>query len=101
MTSGSACPPSSPWRPIPSRRWAAKLADGGGQPGRARGAGHPPDGDGYDFCVLHGDRPAVRVDVASGWFSRLVICVPEGADPEVEAARIAALAGITPSAPAS
>jgi hypothetical protein len=58
-------------------------------------------GGGYDFCVLHGDRPAVRVDVASGRFSRLVICVPEGADPEAEAARIAALAGITPSAPAS
>jgi hypothetical protein len=58
-------------------------------------------GDGYDFCVLHRDRPAVQVDVASGRFSRLVICVPEGADPEAEAARIAALAGIAPSAPVS
>jgi hypothetical protein len=58
-------------------------------------------GDGYDFCVLHRDRPAVRVDVASGRFSRLVISVPEGGDPEAEAARIAAAAGITPSAPAS
>ena len=28
--------------------------------------------------------------MASGRFSRLVICVPEGADPETEAARIAA-----------
>ena len=58
-------------------------------------------GDGYDFCVLHRDRPAVRVDLASGRFSRLVIGVPEGVDPEAEAARIAALAGLTPSAPAS
>lgn len=58
-------------------------------------------GDGYDFCILHRNRPAVQVDLASGRFSRLVICVPEGADPEAEAARIAAAAGIAPSAPAS
>ena len=58
-------------------------------------------GSGYDFCILHRDRPAVRVDVASGRFGRFVICVPEGGDPEAEAARIAAAAGITPSAPAS
>jgi hypothetical protein len=51
-------------------------------------------GDGYDFCILHQDRPAVRVDVTSGRFSRLVICVPEGGDAEAEAARIAA--AITP-----
>jgi hypothetical protein len=58
-------------------------------------------GDGYDFCVLHRDRPAVRVDVTSGRFSRFIISVPEGGDPEAEAARIAAAAGVTPSAPAS
>ena len=58
-------------------------------------------GDGYDFCILHRDGPAVRVDVAPGRFSRLVICVPEGSDPETEAARIAAAAGIAPSAPVS
>ncbi len=52
-------------------------------------------GAGYDFCILHRDRPAVQVDVASGRFSRLVICVPEGRDPQTEAARIAAAAGIT------
>jgi hypothetical protein len=56
-------------------------------------------GDGYDFCILHRDRPAVRVDVAPGRFSRLTICVPEGGDPVAEAARIAAAAGIAPSAP--
>jgi hypothetical protein len=58
-------------------------------------------GAGYDFCILHGDRPAVQVNMASGRFSRLVISVPEGADPQSEAARIAAAAGITPSAPVS
>jgi hypothetical protein len=58
-------------------------------------------GAGYDFCILHRDRPAVRVDVTPGRFSRLVICVPEGGDPDAEAARIAAAAGIAPSAPAS
>src|SRR5947207_12379874 len=58
-------------------------------------------GSGYDFCILHRDRPAVRVDVTSGRFSRFVISVPEDGDPESEAARIAAAAGITPSAPVS
>jgi hypothetical protein len=58
-------------------------------------------GTGYDFCVLHRDLPAVRVDVASGRFSRLIVSVPEGGDPEAEAARVAAAAGITPTAPAS
>ena len=58
-------------------------------------------GGGYDFCVLHRDRPAVRVDVAAGRFSRLVIGLPEGGDAAAEAARIAAAAGIAPSAPAS
>jgi hypothetical protein len=58
-------------------------------------------GAGYDFCILHRDWPAVRVDVASGRFSRFVISVPEGGDPESEAARIAAAVGITPSAPVS
>jgi hypothetical protein len=58
-------------------------------------------GDGYDFCILHRNRPAVRVDAASGRFSRFVISVPEGGDPEAEAARIAAAAGIAPSGPAS
>jgi hypothetical protein len=57
-------------------------------------------GDGYDFCVLHRDRPAVQVDVAPGHFSRLVISVPEGGDAQAEAARIAAAAGIAPAAPA-
>ena len=58
-------------------------------------------GDGYDFCILHGDQPAIRLDVARGRFSRLIIGVPEGSDAGVEAARIAAAAGIAPAGPAS
>jgi hypothetical protein len=58
-------------------------------------------GDGYDFCILHRDRPAVQVDLRPRRFSRLVIGVPEGTDPQAEAARIAAAAGIAPSAPVS
>jgi hypothetical protein len=58
-------------------------------------------GDGYDFCILHRDRPAVQVDLRPRRFSRLVISVPEGTDPQAEAARIAAAAGIAPSAPVS
>jgi hypothetical protein len=59
------------------------------------------DGRTFDFCMLHRDRPAVRVDLASGRFSRLVISVPPGGDAAAEAARIAAAAGIALSAPAS
>jgi hypothetical protein len=71
-------------------------------PGRAA-YGTRRHGSGYDFCILHRDRPAVRVDLGSGSgrFSRLVISVPEGGDAEAEAARIAAAAGISPSEPAS
>jgi hypothetical protein len=58
-------------------------------------------GDGYDFCILHRDQPAVRVNMASGRFSRFVIGVPAGTDPAAEAARIAGAAGITPSEPGS
>ena len=58
-------------------------------------------GGGYDFLILHRDWPAVRMDLASGRFSRLVISVPEGGDPQSEAARIASAVGITPSAPVS
>lgn len=71
-------------------------------PGRAA-YGTRRHGSGYDFCILHRDRPAVRVDLGSrsGRFSRLVISVPEGGDAEAEAARIAAAAGISPSEPVS
>lgn len=58
-------------------------------------------GDNYDFCILHRDQPAVRVDLAAGRFSRLIISVPDGSDPETEVAKIAAAAGIAPSAPVS
>jgi hypothetical protein len=58
-------------------------------------------GDGFDFCVMHRNQPAVQVNASSGRFSRFIISVPEGRDPASEAARIASAAGITPSAPGS
>jgi hypothetical protein len=91
----SVAPDPEPWLGLRGWRMA-----GVGFPGHAM-LGTRRHGGGYDFCILHRDRPAVRVDLASGRFSRLVICVPEGGDAEAEAARIAAAAGLTPSAPAS
>lgn len=91
----SAAPDPKPWLGLRGWRMAGVSLAGHAVLGTRR------HGDGYDFCILHRDRPAVRVDVASGRFSRLVICVPEGGDPEAEAARIAAAAGIAPSAPVS
>jgi hypothetical protein len=58
-------------------------------------------GEGFDFCILHRNEPAVQVNASSGRFSRFIISVPEGRDPASEAARIASAAGITPSAPGS
>lgn len=91
----SVAPDPKPWLGLRGWRMA-----GVSFPGHV-GLGTRRHGSGYDFCILHRDRPAVRVDVASGRFSRLIVCVPEGADPEAQAARIAAAAGITPSAPAT
>jgi hypothetical protein len=88
-------PDPKPWLGLRGWRMA-----GVSLPGRAM-LGTRRHGAGYDFCILHRDRPAVRLDVTSGRFSRLVISVPGGGDPEAEAARIAAAAGVTPSAPAS
>ena len=91
----SVAPDPKPWLGLRGWRMAGVSFTGHAVLGTRRHSA------GYDFCVLHSDRPAVRMDVASGRFSRLVISVPEGGDPEVEAARIAAAAGITPSAPTS
>ena len=88
-------PDPKPWLGLRGWRMA-----GVSFPGHAA-MGTRQHGDGYDFCVLHRDWPAVRVDLRRGRFSRLVISVPDGGDPQTEAARIAAAAGIAPSAPAS
>ena len=91
----SVAPDPKPWLGLRGWRMA-----GVSFPGRAV-LGTRRHGDGYDFFILHRDWPAVRVDMASGRFSRLVVCVPQGGDPNSEATRIAAAAGITPSAPVS
>lgn len=91
----SVAPDPKPWLGLRGWRMAGVSVAGRAVLGTRR------HGDGYDFCILHRYRPAVQVDLASGRFSRLVISVPEGRDPEAEAARIAAAAGIVPSAPGS
>jgi len=91
----SVAPDPQPWLGLRGWRMAGVSFTGLAVLGTRR------HGDGYDFCILHRDRPAVRVDVSSGRFSRFIISVPEGGDPEAEAARIAAAAGIAPSAHAS
>jgi hypothetical protein len=89
----SVAPDPKPWLGLRGWRMAGFSLAGHAALGTRR------HGDGYDFCILRRDQPAVRVDLASGRFSRLTIGVPEGGDPEAEAARIAAAAGIVPSAP--
>ena len=86
----SVAPDPKPWLGLRGWRMAGVSFVGHAVLGTRR------HGDGYDFCILHRDRSAVQVNVASGRFSRFVICVPEGGDPEAEAARIAAAAGIAP-----
>jgi len=89
----SVAPDPKPWLGLRGWRMAGVSFPGHAAMGTRR------HGGGYDFCILHRDRPAVRVDVASGRFSRFVVSVPEGGDAETEAARIAASAGITASPP--
>ncbi|HTX29509.1 MAG TPA: hypothetical protein VME19_21095 [Streptosporangiaceae bacterium] len=83
----SVAPDPDPWRGLRGWRMAGVCVTGVVMLGTRRHAA------GYDFCILHHDRPAVQVELASGRFSRLIISVPEGSDPEAEAARIAAAAG--------
>ena len=89
----SVAPDPKPWLGLRGWRMAGVNFSGHAVLGTRR------HGGGYDFCALHGDRPAVQVDVTSGRFRRLIISVPVGADPEAEAVRIAAAAGIAASAP--
>ncbi len=91
----SVAPDPKPWTGLRGWRMAGISFTG------HAGLGTRRHGDGYDFCILHRDWPPVQVNATSGRFSRLVISVPEGGDPEAEAARIAAAAWITPSAPVS
>jgi len=91
----SVAPDPQPWLGLRGWRMAGVSFTGLAVLGTRR------HGGGYDLCILHRDRPAVRVDVSSGRFSRFIISAPKGGDPEAEAARIAAAAGIAPSVPAS
>lgn len=48
----------------------------------------------FDFCVIRGEQKAVQVDLNAGRFERFIVGVPEGTDPDAEARRVAAAAGI-------
>ena len=91
----SVAPDPKPWLDLRGWRMAGVSFVGHAVLGTRR------HGDGYDFSILLRDRPAVRVVLSSGRFSRIVVSVPEGGDPVAEAARVAAAAGVTPSEPAS
>jgi hypothetical protein len=91
----SVAPDHKPWTSLRGWRMAGVSFPGQAVLGTRR------HGGGYDFCILHRDRPAVQVNLRSGRFSRLIISLPEGNDPDAAASRIAAAAGIAPSAPVS
>jgi hypothetical protein len=95
-TISMVAPDPDPWLGLRGRRMAGVHFQGYASMGTRLHGGHS-----YDFLILHRDQPAVRVEVATGRFSRLVIGVPPGSDPEAEAAKIAAAAGIALSAPVS
>lgn len=52
--------------------------------------------DGFDFCILRRMQPAVRVDLATGRFSRWVVGIPSVDEARATVERIAAAAGIAP-----
>jgi hypothetical protein len=91
----SVAPDPTPWLGLRGWRMAGISVTGFAVLGTRK------HGEGFDFCILHRNQPAVQVNMTAGRFSRFVISVPEGGDPASEAARIASAAGITPSAPGS
>jgi hypothetical protein len=55
-------------------------------------------GEGYDFTAVHRQRPTVQVDLnGPPRWQRLLVSVDDGVDPQAEADRIAAAAGIARS----
>lgn len=48
----------------------------------------------YDFCVVRAQLKAVQLDLNSGRFTRLLVCLPDQVDYRDEARRLAAAAGI-------
>lgn len=48
----------------------------------------------FDFNIVRGQQKAVQVDLNAGRFERFIIGVPQDTDPQQEAQRIAAAAGV-------
>lgn len=80
--------PQYPWQALRGWRMA-----GTGIP-RVVALGTRRHGSGYDFVLLHGHRPAVQVELATGRFERWLVSVEEGEDAGAEAQRVAAAAGV-------
>ena len=80
--------PRNPWLALRGWRMAGTAMRGVAALGTWR------HGTGYDFVLLHRDRPAVRVELATGRFGRWLVAVDEGEDAGTEAKRVAAAAGI-------
>ena len=80
--------PRHPWLALRGWRMAGISIRGKASLGTRR------HGTGYDFALLHRDRPAVQVELATGRFERWLVSVDEGEDAGTEAKRVAAAAGI-------
>jgi hypothetical protein len=79
-----------PWLKLRGRRMAGLFFPG------SVAMGTWIHGDGYDFCVLRKAQAAVRVDLATGRFSRWVVGATDLAAARAEAQKVAAAAGIAP-----
>ena len=84
--------PRHPWQALRGWRMAGIAVN------RIAALGTRRHGTGYDFALLHRDRPAVQVELATGRFERWLVSVDEGEDAGAEAKRVAAAAGIQVSA---
>jgi len=90
----SVSTPSNAWLALRGWRMA-----GIGIPG-FRALGTWRHGNGYDFNAVRKQQPVVQIDVNyPKRFSRYLVSVPEGVDPNAEADRIADAAGIARSQP--
>ncbi len=85
----SVTPVEKPWLALRGRRMAGTAMRG------VAAMGTWIHGDRlYDFCVVRGQQQAVQVDLNGGRFERFLVGLPDGRDPQAEAHRLAAAAGI-------
>lgn len=79
-----------PWLALRGRRMAGTALRGVAAMGTWTHSGGE-----HDFCVLRGHgQPALQVELATGRFTRFLVGLDPGVDPEAEADRLAAAAGV-------